>query len=318
MSALQLGQETSPDHGQLIPQILDVYKAAAMDEAAGQEAAAILDRARALIANAASTIFDCPPAARPAGSASAGIGETYASLRTAEVDLHLSLLVLAKHHLADGAWEVAAKHAAVVARAGLLGDEGAALAADALMAGLEAMISAKEYDAKPVDKWVATAQRCLLTELRRPDLLDEILLRGMKVAFETCDTYGDDVDVIRRPLRLEEGVALARAYVALEPQSRRRQGEAGRHIADAIKRYPIRWVVIELVPLLTLPQTKDVEGLVARLEAARSARDLPKPLGIMVESSQMHGWRMRWLDAAARFDSIAEPALAGALLVVPE
>jgi len=300
--------------------ILAVYKTAAIDESAAAEASVILERARELLGVASVAFYDGADGSEGGDFAGDVVGDAYAGIKTAEVDLHASLLRLAAKHLDDGSWELAAKQAAAIAHSGLLFGEASRLAADALLAGLQVVLGAENKDLAELDRWITDGRRRLVSEAGAPELLDEVLLTGMDAAFAVSEETGTGLDVRQRPKKLDHGIAIARAYVQLEPRVIGRQAEAGERIAMAIQRYPLRWVISSYVPKLTLPRVKDLADLQRRLDTAvLAAWSEPKPtpeFGYDPEfesSEKVWAWRDRRMEALNRLYTVLGPALEGAL-----
>jgi hypothetical protein len=247
-TAAFLQNQQSAASGQLTSErLLAVYRAAAVDEGAADEVTAILARCRSLLETVASIRFDDTGGNETDDGASAEAHSAYAQLRTSEIDLHVSLLKLAKENLKNGAWRTAATQAAAVSCSGLLRLDASRILADALGAGLVEVV--KNGHRADLDAWLTDARRLMVSEAEAPDVFDEVLLAGVDAALAESETGPRYQSV---PSRLDLGVAIAEAYVGLDAASATRQKQVGQRLAGSLKtRGPGTWM-LHLLPHLSL------------------------------------------------------------------
>ena len=248
-----------------VTRLLAVYRAAAVDESAANDAKDICARAEELLTLAEIDRFaDGGPEEAPP-HAFVSPGEAFAKLRTAEVDLQVSLLGLAKKHLSELDWRTAAAQAAAVAKCGDLRLEAGRLLADALTKGAAEIVSTGDRAA--LEAWVAECRRFLISEAQIPELVDEVLLAGLDVVVAKIQAGPNPPSA---DARIQRAVVIGRAYVGIDPQDAARQRSAGDRLASLLRQYPPgRW----MLPLITTlassdnPHTDQLVGEIQRLES---------------------------------------------------
>jgi hypothetical protein len=284
--------------------LLALYVAAAMDENAAKEAEAILDRARSLLEIAALDVLapdDPDPDRAPTDLAS-----TYVAFRTAEVDLEVAVLSLARQHLTSDEWQHAVRLAKVLATSSEVRDDAADVVAEALTSGLERLL--KEKAPPDLGAWIGAAREAL-AHSKKPGLLDQVLLGGIDASFAV--------------FKLDCGLALARAYVAEDPHSTDRQAEAGRRVAGKIRQMGLAPDWARMIGELTLPHVQDMHRLMSEIQATVGSYEWAMPPRPSIFEYSPENYRTLLRERSSRnekverrYQQLIEGALAGALLRV--